>query len=572
MKRLLIVLACILAGSVAHADSVVYGYCDDSVGDGVGTGQNKAISCAIYVPASNLVPYRGCTITRIEVGLSSPVIGLAPIICEDSDRNLVEQSGKSGMAGWNMIVLDKPFVIGDKGLYVGYKCVGTYCSALSGVWSRHGNHVSLGGAWEDYGDQGWGAFCIRFHIEGQDLPMDISLAGSEGIECGKGEEVQLDAILGNLSPEAVSTLGVALTIDGKRTDTRQLDVQVPKGRVVSIPVSVTAPSQSGSHQLGVEVLTVNGKADAIPSNSSFSVPMNVYDKTFARRVVFEEGTGTWCGWCVRGYEGMKRMAQKYPEDFIGIGIHYDDEMAGAVDYNPIFNLLGGSFPSCIVNRNARYCIDPNFSDMEYVHLKLRNKVPVRIDARMFVADADTSKVTIRTQTEFGGATDVSYRIAYVVLENGVGPYIQANYYAGGSTPMGGFEKMGNYVSLEFNDVARGIYGGFKGLSGSVPDDIKVGQVYTGDYSITLPRSVARKSNVQVVALLISQATGEIVNAAKCKTFEACSLEEDGIAEVVPAQDVPMGVYDVNGLRRASMQRGLNILRMSDGSVRKVMRR
>lgn len=42
-----------------------------------------------------------------------------------------------------------------------------------------------------------------------------------------------------------------------------------------------------------------------------------------RNVVVEEGTGTWCGYCPRGTVAIKRMNEKYPDQFIGIAVQDD---------------------------------------------------------------------------------------------------------------------------------------------------------------------------------------------------------------------------------------------------------
>ena len=66
---------------------------------------------------------------------------------------------------------------------------------------------------------------------------------------------------------------------------------------------------------------IDGQPDAVASNSTgtynFKLPTTTY---FPRRVVMEEATGTWCGWCVRGLETISRLSKEYPKNFIAIGI------------------------------------------------------------------------------------------------------------------------------------------------------------------------------------------------------------------------------------------------------------
>ena len=46
---------------------------------------------------------------------------------------------------------------------------------------------------------------------------------------------------------------------------------------------------------------------------------------FNRKVVMEEGTGTWCGYCPEGMATILRMKEKYPDNFIAVAIHDDDD-------------------------------------------------------------------------------------------------------------------------------------------------------------------------------------------------------------------------------------------------------
>lgn len=280
----------------------------------------------------------------------------------------------------------------------------------------------------------------------------------------------------------------------------------------------------------------------------------------------EEITGTWCGYCVRGYHAMKTMAEKYPNNFIGIAIHSDDEMEGAKNYTSILNMLGWSFPKSIANRNSKYKLNASLNEMEEAVLAMKDNAIADINAVVEVLDADTTKVKIKTNVEFGMNVSVPFRIAYVVVENGVGPYVQTSYYSGSNTDLGGLENEGSYISLIFNDVARGIYSGFNGISGSVRLNIIGGEVYSYDYSMLLPDNIDNKANVEIVAMLINQNSGEIVNACKCKLKDGSS-NITGIKD--DSSEVSM-IYGINGIRLDAPQRGLNIIRMNNGESMKVM--
>lgn len=558
--------SCLITVTDKLPQTVVWGYCDDFVGEGVGNGENMPIKCAILLPATTLQPYKGALINKIEVGLSTSVSGLVPVIDEGDGVNKAEQPEKPGRKGWNEITLVNPYVIGDSPLYVGYSCIGTWSAALSGVPSVNGSYIFNNGYWNDYSGNGWGAFCVRLHIEGNDLPIDVRMTFDEVLEMERGDSITKNAIVTNLSPEPVHNLSIIYYINGTPATINNVNVDIAKGSSAVVPVKIVAPNKSGSYNTMLEVVTVNGASDELSDNSRVMLPLTIMGKTYPRRVVFEEGTGTWCGWCVRGYVGMQEMAEKYPEDFIGIAIHNDDEMANHQNYNSIFNLLGGSFPSCIVNRNTRYAIDPNFNDMERVYLELRNNAKATINGKIYTQD--DNEILIQTESEFGFVTTDQYNIAYVVVENEVGPYLQANFYSGSGTVMRGFENQGRYVSLVFNDVARGIFNGFKGNL-SYPPTIKEGVIYRNEYRLKIPSNVDDKSNIEVIALLIDNKTGEIINACKCSDSNDMV---DSITDTEFATPQVVEIHDVNGMKLNKMGKGVNILRMSDNSTRKIIRK
>ena len=72
-----------------------------------------------------------------------------------------------------------------------------------------------------------------------------------------------------------------------------------------------------------------------------------------KKVIVEEATGTWCGWCPRGTVWMDRMANRYPDHFIGIAVHNGDPMTDQ-EYDDGLN--ASAFPNAVVNRNN--FIDP----------------------------------------------------------------------------------------------------------------------------------------------------------------------------------------------------------------------
>ena len=88
-------------------------------------------------------------------------------------------------------------------------------------------------------------------------------------------------------------------------------------------------------------------------------------------------------------------------------------------------------------------------------------------------------------------------------------------------------------------------------------------------NISSKRLIQDKSKLGVCVLLINLKTGQIENAAKCR------ISEHKVTGVAPLQQeqgstVEIARYTLDGRRISTPQIGVNLVKYSDGSVRKEM--
>ena len=246
----------------------------------------------------------------------------------------------------------------------------------------------------------------------------------------------------------------------------------------------------------------------------------------------EEIVGTWCGWTPRAIEMTKQMKERYLDNFIAIAIHTDginplgtDAMAISENYQSILKKFS-STPNSLINRATNK--DPNLPETENFTNDNKSNAVATIDLSVNADVEDVSKIIVKTETHFGFNDEVEgrYRITYVVLEDGVGPYVQSNIYSNQpemSAPddyLNVWTKQESQVEMLHDNVARGIYPDVNGVNGSVPASIKEGESYDYEYALTLPANIQNKENVRIVAMLIDSWSGEILNAATCKIRES----------------------------------------------------
>ncbi len=273
-------------------------------------------------------------------------------------------------------------------------------------------------------------------------------------------------------------------------------------------------AQPGNYNVEV---TSQLSGDERPENDIINANLNIVEYIPSKMVVGEEGTGTWCGWCVMGIVYMDSMQMKYPETFIGIAVHNGDPMM-VDEYDASFGpMIEYTYPRVIADRTL--LVDP--SELETAYLNRMSKISpagIAIENKSF--NSTTRELTFTLTSDFVAQVN-NYRFNAIIKENhvtGTGAgWDQANYYSGGVMgPMGGFELLPDPVpaaDMVYQDVARAILGGFEGAEGSLPETVNVGETHSYDFSITIPDNW-NTENLEIVGMLMDNNLGTIVNGTK----------------------------------------------------------
>lgn len=294
-----------------------------------------------------------------------------------------------------------------------------------------------------------------------------------------------------------------------------------------------------------------------------------------RRTVVEEGTGMWCGYCPRGIEAMRLMREKYPDDFLGIAVHYDDVLGAPANVAAYCSDLHfPSFPSAYVNRTD-LCGDPypQGADGQYTlldgglesHFLAAQAIPAPADLDLTWALLPSGKLGLAMDSYFAiKADDCDYRFTAVAVEDEVShsSYYQTNYYSGAAQPMGGFETEDKkIVPFTFHEVARACLLPFEGHKGDIPAQVYDERHYRAEAEVTAP-PYDRLENLSVILMLVDAHTGHVVNAVRA---HASSVEEyeDVLAGVdtpllAPSSHLPQPSYRLDGRRAFEGIQGIYI--------------
>ncbi|CAN5863500.1 hypothetical protein BH11BAC7_BH11BAC7_21710 [soil metagenome] len=282
-------------------------------------------------------------------------------------------------------------------------------------------------------------------------------------------------------------------------------------------VPYTIPSL-GAHPLTVWVELVN---DANPSNDAGTTIVTGAAIIPVHHVTIEEGTGTWCGWCVRGMVFLDDMNTQHPTDCDLIAVHNADPMTNTIYDGGVSGIIPG-YPSTLVGRDE--VSDPSNIFTDYAnHINdfgYANLTPV------VTFNATTRVATVIVSANFAVDLAGDYRLACVFTENNVSGtvagYNQTNYYSGGANgPMAmpgyDFAALPSPVpaaQMVYDYVARTIVGGFNGAANSLPATIPAASTQTYTFTYTVPAAY-NIANMKATVLLIDNttATKHIMNSA-----------------------------------------------------------
>ena len=341
----------------------------------------------------------------------------------------------------------------------------------------------------------------------------LNLVGSEVVVKGKIRNTGLNPITG---------LDITWS-DGTNQYTDNLTgLNVPSLEYYDYTHSATYTVASGDNTFEIWVDNANGLGeDGNTGNDLKSITVTGLVPAPGKRVVVEEGTGTWCGWCPRGAVFMEAMYDLYPDYFIPIAVHNGDPMT-VTEYDDNLGLT--AFPTMKIMREETF----GFGVVEDIESRFFDRIVIAPPATLLSGgeyNASTGDLTITSQANFSSSLAGTHRLAVVLVEDGVkgtsSGFNQANYYSGGGNgPMGGYESLPNPVpaaQMVYEHVGRVLVGGFFGAPNSVPSPVTAGQVVTFTFDVVNIPPDYNTDNMYAVTMLISP-NGAILNA-NSQTFQ-----------------------------------------------------
>lgn len=341
----------------------------------------------------------------------------------------------------------------------------------------------------------------------------------------------------NYGTTTITSYTLNYTIDGGSPVTNNVTgVNIASGGINNFTFSTPVNfGTTGERTFVFTITDINGSADPIAANNTMTRIIGALSYAPVKRVMGEEGTGTWCGWCPRGAVYMEEMATAHPDIWVGIAVHNGDPMVVAAYDTEMGNHISG-YPSGLIDRQSAE-VDPTDFGTAYT-ARIAQVTPVEMSITGIAYNSVTRVLDFTVQGVLAGDMNGNYRFNAVLTEDNVHGtatgYNQTNYYSSTSNnlPLNGaghnWQTSANPVPaaiMYYDHVARAIMGGWLGTAGSIASINTAGSTISKTYTTTL-NAAWNSATITIVGFIVNQTTGEIVNV--CKSDIISSIENGNI--------------------------------------------
>lgn len=339
-------------------------------------GENKV---AICLSEEILKPYVGKNIVGMRFGLTEEI--------GNSSVSLFKQGGsapgevcrtadvQNGAVGWNEVKFDEPYTIqAGEVLYAGYSYTQLsnkkdyksfpFSAVEEGlenqslwVYCKIGNNAG----WNEFG-MGGANMSIQVLVEGDFAEYAVLPEDFGTLKGAKNKDLAVAVKFMNNSKEAVSSLGYVVSVDGVAGSEQSVNVSptVGVGAYGTFKASVPCGNTEGLKEVKVEVTKVNGHKNGASSTVA-NGKISIADKMYERNVCIEEFTTEKCGNCPRVAGFLHTYLEEAdPTRVFAVCHHagyYTDWLTKACDNKLLylFNDNGGSFaPAMMFNREPAF--------------------------------------------------------------------------------------------------------------------------------------------------------------------------------------------------------------------------
>ena len=236
----------------------------------------------------------------------------------------------------------------------------------------------------------------------------------------KGKTVKVPITFKNTGTNVINNLTYELTSDGGNLERKLVKFEnaIKAGESGKVTLTFKADTECRKSEKVFTITRLNSAANTSEEKSATGAIVTISEKPIVTPLI-EEFTGTWCGWCPVGFDGMERTHEAYGERTSLIAIHYGDVME-ASEFQNLVKRVGG-FPSAIIDR-ADSDFYPSAGELKkQIDNEINNKIASgAIEVNASWANAAKSSIKINTKTKFVYSDDnANYAIGFALTQDGM---------------------------------------------------------------------------------------------------------------------------------------------------------
>ncbi len=596
----------------AEVQDMIYTYANDNLGYW-GKGKTETIDVAMRINNPGLAGKQITSVTALlnaTEGLSNVSVWLTKELTLENKVNVPDIASVSvtpvngdynGITNVGVLTVTfaEPYELTEEPVYVGYSLTvdeltdnsTKYPLLLSTAQNDEGLYLHMTRSvlkWKNYFSTLNAVAPIYVTLTGDFPEYAVSIANVNEAYAEVGQPYSAVASLSNVGTATIESLEYSYEVNGQtKQGSVSLDIPLTPDLVnfQNVDLVFEGIDELGDADLTVTLNKVNGQENTVTSPVTFTTHIKPFVPV--TRPLMEEYTGTWCGWCTRGWLALEMIREWYPDSAVAIAYHNGDPMEVTSSYA----VSVSGFPSATINRGG--IIDPyygtdNGSNDFGVHLDLEAAMavfaPGEVNLEAMYSE-DRESIDVKSYSRFVDSYDATpYKVGYMLIADGLTDptWKQNNSYAqykNQPTYAGTYlETLCNWPAsvsdLVFNDVAIDA-SAMMGINNSLPESVESGVIYENTYSYNISNNklVRDGSTLYVVAFLVDKKTGRIVNSNKTAISDFVGVGSTVGEGVQPVSTV---YYDLMGRRIEQPSNGLfiEVQKMSDGTQvsRKVMKK
>lgn len=555
-------------------------------------GENDHCKAGIELTAEMLRPFVGKNIVGVRFGLCAKMDKSRVFVSQDSSgvigEDVLSKDVATPVKGWNSVLFDAPYTIEEgQSFLVGFefaqktKKKGGYysdvCYPLSVVKEGLKNRPVMlfyqgesGEGWynvENTGDN----LSIQLIVEGDfkdygAMPFGF---GTVAAELDKASSATVQLL--NMGLDSLRALSYTLTVDGVKGEeqTCALAAPVAANELGTFDITLPAVSTYGRKRVVVDVTKVDGRENQAETRAANGY-VGIAQDFFPRNVLIEEFTTENCSNCPRVAGYLHKMLKDVDEERVFAVSHhsafYTDWLTQPCDvdiYSLMFGGSGDSFaPAMMLNRNSSILQDTpsrqgnvfipssHAEIAYYANQLMEEQANSQLEIEVAPsADGTQATVIVKGRCNEAFEMDKSRLTLYLTEDS-----IAAKNQEGADGPFYHMHVI-RYYNASWGDKV--VWN----------DDATFTATYTLDVGWDWD-----KKQLKCVAFLSKLNDADFsdnkIDNSACVEYLKAATQVAGVSDGATVTETAR--YTVNGLRASSVAKGIQLVKLSDGRVVKMV--